>query len=156
MNTSSPADAITNRYQVSATRMEIDKFIVPTVTIFIGLLLCFFMLFPLSAILKLSFFKGGEFGLMAVLMLHNRMPAIIANQRRCRWDSLYSTPVSGKTLLVIGVGNIGAAAARHCRALGLRVLGVSRHGRAVADLAAHSGPQRGALHSRSRGGRSRQ
>ena len=63
MNTSPSAADITPPYQVSAARMEIDKFIVPTVTIFIGLMLCFFMLLPLSAILKLSFFEGGEFGL---------------------------------------------------------------------------------------------
>ena len=73
--------------------------------------------------------KAGEYGLMAVFMLHNRLPAIIANQQRAHWRSLYSTPIGGKTLLVIGTGSIGAAAASRCRALGMRVLGVSRHGR---------------------------
>ena len=63
MNTTASTADITTQYQVSAARMEIDRFIVPTVTIFIGLILCFFMLFPLSAILKMSFFKGGEFAL---------------------------------------------------------------------------------------------
>ncbi|NIU57679.1 MAG: hypothetical protein GWN67_15190, partial [Phycisphaerae bacterium] len=62
-STAAAAADITAQYQVSAARMEIDRFIVPTVTIFIGLILCFFMLFPLSAILKMSFFKGGEFAL---------------------------------------------------------------------------------------------
>ena len=75
--------------------------------------------------------KAGEYGLMAVLMLHNRLPAIIGNQQRARWESLYSTPIGGKTLLVIGTGSIGAAAAaaRRCRALGMHVVGVTRHGR---------------------------
>ena len=73
--------------------------------------------------------KAGEFGLMAVLMLHNRLPAILGNQRRARWESLYSTPIAGKTLLVIGTGSIGASVARCCRTLRMRVLGVSRHGR---------------------------
>ncbi|MGD9011669.1 MAG: hypothetical protein PVF62_04700, partial [Desulfobacterales bacterium] len=59
-STASATADITTKYRVSATRMEIDRFIIPTVTIFIGLILCFFMLFPLSAILKMSFFKGGE------------------------------------------------------------------------------------------------
>ncbi len=63
MNTPSKADAIATPYQVPAVQMEIDRFIVPAVSIFIGLLLIFFMLFPLLAILKLSFFKGGDFGL---------------------------------------------------------------------------------------------
>ena len=53
-NSPSTADT-TLQYQVSAARMEIDRFVVPTVTIFIGLILCFFMLFPLSVILKMSF-----------------------------------------------------------------------------------------------------
>ena len=73
--------------------------------------------------------KAGEYGLMAVLMLHSRLPAIIGNQRRKRWESLYSTPIGGKTLLVIGAGSIGGAVAQRCRALGMRVIGVTRHGR---------------------------
>lgn len=78
--------------------------------------------------------KGGEFALMSVLMLHNRMPAIIDNQRSARWSSLYSTPIGGTTLAVVGVGNIGGAAARLCRQAGLRILGVSRHGRACEHV----------------------
>ena len=72
--------------------------------------------------------KAGEYGLMAILMLHNRLPALIGNQRRAHWESLYSTPIGGRTLLVVGTGSIGAAVAHRCRALGMRVLGVSRHG----------------------------
>ena len=78
--------------------------------------------------------KGGEFGLMAMLMLHNHLPAILANQRRHHWESLFSTPVAGKTLLVVGTGHIGRGAARCCRALGVHVIGVSRHGRAVEEV----------------------
>ena len=78
--------------------------------------------------------KGGEFALMAVLMLHNHMPALVANQGRRHWESLFSTPVAGKTLLVVGTGNIGGGAARCCKAVGLHVIGVSRHGRAVAGV----------------------
>ena len=78
--------------------------------------------------------KGGEFALMAVLMLHNHLPAIVANQGRRHWESLFSTPVAGKTLLVVGTGNIGGGAARCCRAVGLHVIGVSRHGRAVDEV----------------------
>jgi|TARA_B100001971_G_C18131782_1_gene505241 phosphoglycerate dehydrogenase-like enzyme len=78
--------------------------------------------------------KGGEFGLMAVLMLNNRLPAIIENQKTATWSSLFSTSAVGKTLVVIGVGHIGAAAARHCQRLGMRVIGVSRHGRPVEKI----------------------
>lgn len=75
--------------------------------------------------------KAGEFGLMSVLMLHNYMPAIINNQTRSYWKSLFATPIAGRTLLIVGVGNIGSALAKHAKLLGLTVLGVTRHGRPV-------------------------
>ena len=78
--------------------------------------------------------KGGEFGLMAVLMLNNHMPAILENQKSATWESLFSTPVAGKTLVVVGVGHIGGAAGRHCQQLGMRVIGVSRHGSPVDGI----------------------
>jgi len=73
--------------------------------------------------------KAGEYGLMAVLMLHTKMPAVLTNQRRTHWESLYATPIAGRTLLIVGVGSIGGAVAGRARTLGLRVLGVTRHGR---------------------------
>ena len=75
--------------------------------------------------------KGGEFGMMAVLMLNNCMPSIVENQQRARWESLYSSPVAEKTLVVIGVGNIGGAAGQQCARLGMEVIGISRHGKPV-------------------------
>lgn len=73
--------------------------------------------------------KSGEFGLMAVLMLNSYLPALFTRQREARYDSLYGTPLAGKTLAIIGVGNIGGAVARHAKKMGLRVLGVRRHGK---------------------------
>ena len=52
--------------------------------------------------------KGGEFAVMATLMLHNHMLEISANQQRKHWESLYSTPVAGRTALVIGMGTQAA------------------------------------------------
>ena len=75
--------------------------------------------------------KAGEFGLMAVLMLHTHIPEIVQNQQNKHWESLYSTPIMGKTLLVIGVGNIGHAVAKKCKLLGMNIIGVSRHGKAL-------------------------
>ena len=78
--------------------------------------------------------KGGEFGLMAILMLHTAMPAVISNQAKAVYDSIFSPPIAGKTVAVIGVGNIGRSVAKHAQALGLRVLGVSRHGNPVDEV----------------------
>lgn len=73
--------------------------------------------------------KAGEFGLMSVLMLHSHLPAIVTNQRDARWESLFSTPIAGKTVLVVGVGSLGGGAADRLKALGVTVLGVNRSGR---------------------------
>jgi phosphoglycerate dehydrogenase-like enzyme len=74
--------------------------------------------------------KAGEYALMAVLMLHNKMPAILDNQRTRTWASLFSTPIEGKTVGLIGVGSIGGGAAAQLSKLPVHIIGVSRHGRA--------------------------
>jgi phosphoglycerate dehydrogenase-like enzyme len=73
--------------------------------------------------------KAGEYALMAVLMLHNRMPEILTNQRRSHWQSLFSTPIEGKTVGLIGVGSIGGGAAKQLSKLPVHIIGVTRHGR---------------------------
>ena len=101
MSISSPADAITIPYQISTTRMEIDRFIVPTVTIFIGLLLVFFMLFPLTAILKLSFFKGGEFGLANFTLANYQKYFTTSYTLNALWHSLYVSIVTTIIVTII-------------------------------------------------------
>jgi phosphoglycerate dehydrogenase-like enzyme len=78
--------------------------------------------------------KAGEFGLMSILMLHTHMPQVITSQRNKHWKSLYSTSIAGKTLLVIGTGNIGHSAAKNCKIVGMHVIGVSRHGKALEGV----------------------
>ncbi len=73
--------------------------------------------------------KAGEFGLMAILMLNNAIPALATRQRARRYDPIYSTPARGKTLVVVGLGRMGGAVARQAKRLGLHVIGVRRHGR---------------------------
>ena len=73
--------------------------------------------------------KAGEYALMAVLMLHNKMPALISNQRECKWESLFSTPIEGKTIGLVGVGSIGGGAAAQLSKLPVHIIGVTRHGR---------------------------
>lgn len=75
--------------------------------------------------------KAGEFGLMSILMLHSHMPAIVSNQRTHTYDSLYASPIAGKTLVVIGTGSLGGSAAKKVSELGVHVIGVNRHGRPV-------------------------
>ncbi len=74
--------------------------------------------------------KAGEYALMAVLMLHNKMPVILTNQRSGDWNSLFSTPIEGKTVGLIGVGSIGGGAAAQLDKMPLHIIGVTRHGNA--------------------------
>jgi len=73
--------------------------------------------------------KAGEFATMALLMISNRIPAMFTAQREGRWHRIFSTPIRGKTLVIVGVGAMGGAAAERAQQLGMRVLGVRRSGR---------------------------
>ncbi len=75
--------------------------------------------------------KAGEFGLMSILMLHSHVPAIVTNQHNRVYDSLYASPIAGKTLVVIGTGSLGGSAAKKLHDLGVHVIGVNRHGKPV-------------------------
>ncbi len=75
--------------------------------------------------------KAGEFGVMAILMLHSHIPAIFTNQRNNVYDSLYASPIKGKTVAILGTGSLGGAIARQIRPFGARVIGINRSGREV-------------------------
>ena len=72
--------------------------------------------------------KAGEYGLMSVLMLHNHIPKIISNQKNKKFVSLFSTPIAGKTIVVVGTGNLGGAMIRLIAPLGPKIIGVNRKG----------------------------
>lgn len=73
--------------------------------------------------------KGGEYAMTALLMLNHKVPHFVTAQREARWDQAFATPIAGKTVVIVGVGAIGTAAARLARRFGMRVLGVSRSAR---------------------------
>jgi phosphoglycerate dehydrogenase-like enzyme len=73
--------------------------------------------------------KGGEYGLTALLMLNHGVPHFVTRQRERVWDQLFTTPIAGRTVVIVGVGRIGGEVARLARRMGLRVLGVRRSGR---------------------------
>jgi phosphoglycerate dehydrogenase-like enzyme len=72
--------------------------------------------------------KGGEYALTALLMLNHLVPHYVTRQRERKWDPRFASTIAGKTVVLVGVGRIGAAVARLCRRFGLRVLGVRRSG----------------------------
>jgi phosphoglycerate dehydrogenase-like enzyme len=78
--------------------------------------------------------KTREFAQMALLMLNARIPQIVTNQRAARWQQVFTPSIEGKTLAVIGVGDMGGAAANRGKRLGLHVLGVRRDARPHDDV----------------------
>jgi glyoxylate/hydroxypyruvate reductase A len=64
-----------------------------------------------------------------------RMELYRAAQREQRWiEEVLPDRLLGKTMTVVGLGDIGSTIATAARGLGMRVLGVSRSGRAVRGV----------------------
>lgn len=70
--------------------------------------------------------KAEQYLHMAYTMMHTRMPEILRNQRAHAWRQVFSPTISGRCALVIGLGDLGEAAARAAHQLGLEVIGVRR------------------------------
>ncbi len=77
----------------------------------------------------------AEYVLGWCLWVTQRMAAYRDAQRRREWiQHVPPERLAGKTLAVVGLGDIGRVVARAARALGMRVMGVTRSGRRVAGV----------------------
>jgi len=72
--------------------------------------------------------KAGEYGLMSILMLQNHMTKIITNQKNKKFISLFSNPIAGKTIVVVGTGSLGSSMIKLVAPLGANIIGVNRKG----------------------------
>ncbi len=70
--------------------------------------------------------RADEYTIMAVLMLNNRVPEMVTSQRAGTWRQAFNTGVAGKTLLVVGVGNVGGGVAAQAKHFGMKTIGVRR------------------------------
>jgi len=75
--------------------------------------------------------KAGEFGLMSILMLQNQMTKIVTNQKNKEFVSLFSKPIDGYKVVVVGTGSLGGTMIKHISKLGAEVIGVNRKGKDV-------------------------
>jgi len=75
--------------------------------------------------------KVGEYGLMSVLMLQNHMPKIITNQKNKEFVSLFSNPIAGKKIVLVGTGSLGSSMAKLVEPLGANITGVNKKGKPV-------------------------
>jgi glyoxylate/hydroxypyruvate reductase A len=75
-----------------------------------------------------------EYVLGWCLWVTQRMETYRAAQRERRWrEEVLPDRLAGKTMAVVGLGDIGRTIAAAARAVGMRVVGVSRSGRAVRE-----------------------
>lgn len=79
--------------------------------------------------------KAGEYGLMALLMLINRLPAQLTNQRNGVWEMMHGTVLAGHRVVIVGLGSLGGSTAKHAHAFGMHVTGVRNS--AAPHLACH-------------------
>jgi phosphoglycerate dehydrogenase-like enzyme len=75
--------------------------------------------------------KAGEFGLMSILMLQNKITRIITNQKNKKFITLLSKPIEGYKVVVVGTGSLGGSMIKHINKLGAEVIGVNRRGKDV-------------------------
>jgi iron(III) transport system permease protein len=89
------------QYEVPSRRLEMDRFVVPAVTIVIGLLLAFFLIFPMYSILQLSFFEGGVVGFSTFTLDNFYKYFTTAYTLNALWHSLYVSFVTTFFVTVI-------------------------------------------------------
>jgi len=68
--------------------------------------------------------KIGEFGLMALLMLANRIPRMVTNQRAGVWREIWGNVLTGRPVTIVGLGTLGSAVAGHAARFGMTVTGI--------------------------------
>jgi glyoxylate/hydroxypyruvate reductase A len=68
--------------------------------------------------------KAGEFAIMSVLMLANRVPEMVTHQRAGQWQKLWGVVLDGRRVTVVGLGSLGGAAAMQAARFGMHVTGV--------------------------------
>jgi phosphoglycerate dehydrogenase-like enzyme len=68
----------------------------------------------------------AEYTLMSILMFRRKVPQMLTDQRELRWRRFASTDLTGRSLVVVGVGSIGREVARLASSFGMRTIGVKR------------------------------
>ena len=68
----------------------------------------------------------AEFALLGLLAFAKDLPRLLGDQRARRWGHYPVGELSGRTLLIVGLGQIGEEVARLAAGFGMRVIGVNR------------------------------
>lgn len=78
----------------------------------------------------------GEFALAAILFFAKDLARMRHNQRARRWEQFDVEEIAGRTVGIVGYGDIGRAVATRVHAVGMKVLALKRHAPAKSE----SGP----------------
>jgi phosphoglycerate dehydrogenase-like enzyme len=70
----------------------------------------------------------GEFALAAILFFAKDLRRMVRNQEAGRWEQFDIAAIEGRTVGIVGYGDIGRAVATRARAMGMRILAIKRHG----------------------------
>jgi phosphoglycerate dehydrogenase-like enzyme len=70
----------------------------------------------------------GEFAMSCVLLFEKGLPRMLRSQRERRWDRFLVEELLGKTMVLLGVGEIGRGVARLAKGFGIHTIGVGRRG----------------------------
>ena len=76
----------------------------------------------------------GEFALAAILFFAKGLRRMVRNQEAGVWEQFDVEEIAGKTVGIVGYGDIGRAVATRVRAMGMRVLAVRRSGPSVYNV----------------------
>lgn len=76
-----------------------------------------------------------------ILAHYKQYADLWACQQRVQWAPRHLTELRGRTIGIVGLGDLGGATARLLRAFGVRVLGLRRHARPAPDVDHVYGPE---------------
>lgn len=75
----------------------------------------------------------SEYAIGAMLHFAKRFDRFIEQSRRAEWSRAWLDELTGRTLMMLGLGHVGTMVARRARAFDMRVVGVQRTPRACED-----------------------
>jgi phosphoglycerate dehydrogenase-like enzyme len=78
--------------------------------------------------------RMAEYAFGYALAISQDVPRVLRQQQERRWQPFWPWWLLGRTLLLVGVGEIGRAAGGLGRAFGMRVIGVARQPRRVPGI----------------------
>lgn len=70
----------------------------------------------------------SEFCILGLLAFTKGLPRLLADKKDRRWEHYPVAELADRTLLIVGLGSIGAAVARLAKTFGMHTIGVNRQG----------------------------